>query len=63
MTNAEKFEKIFGLKVDDTCPDEICGIIDHSYCVNNNCDNDCPAYDFWNREYIEPEEVCDNTCK
>ena len=49
MTNAEKFEEIFGLKIDDR-PDELCCIINHNICLENCCDT-CPLSNFWNKEY------------
>lgn len=58
MTNLEKFEQTYGMKVDDM-PDDICGIITHEICIEHNCNNKCPAYDFWNREYKNQKEEHD----
>lgn len=33
MTNAEKFEKVFGIKIKDTCPADPCEIVDRNICV------------------------------
>ena len=55
MTNAEKYEEVFGLKVDPSlcptfaCTDCPCGIMDH-----NNGDVTCHGgctYEWWNKEY------------
>ena len=51
MTNAEKFEEVFGIKVDE-CPSGICHIADDSYCQNaSGCDK-CELYNFWEQKYI-----------
>lgn len=50
MTNAEKFEEVFGIKIDEY-PDDLCSIADREICVNHNCDKRCPLYHFWEREY------------
>ena len=50
MTNAEKFEEIFGIKIDDT-PDDICNIADHSYCINANDCHHCKLHNFWKKRY------------
>lgn len=49
MTNAEKFEEVFGIKINED-PAAICGCIDVRICEDNNCDT-CPAFKFWKREY------------
>lgn len=49
MTNAEKFKEVFGIAIDKTA-DDPCGIFDCTICVEHECEN-CPAYDFWNKEY------------
>ncbi len=55
MTNAKKFEEVFGIKIDDY-PSDICDIADHKYCVNaNNC-HECGIFKFWDREYVEVSE-------
>ena len=56
MTNAEKFEEVFGLKIDEY-PASICFTIDQSICPEHNCD-DCPAFKFWDREYKKPVKTC-----
>lgn len=66
MTNAEKFEKVFGLKM-DSVPDDPCGIVDDKYCSNNgelygSC-NGCNLLNFWNREYVEAGEYSENVPK
>ena len=57
MTNAEKFEEVFGIKIDEDYPANPCDIFDHSICMNHDCDNECPAYNFWNREYKRGEDM------
>jgi hypothetical protein len=52
MTNAEKFEEVFGMKIDEDYPKGICQSIDHKICIEHNC-SDCPAFKFWDREYKE----------
>lgn len=53
MTNAEKFEKVFGIKIDDTYPSDPCDIVDHNICVDANSCGDCPVHNFWEKEYKE----------
>ncbi len=56
MTNAEKFEEVFGIKIDDEgYPSGICQSIDHKICEEHNCP-DCPAFKFWDQEYKEERE-------
>ena len=50
MTNAEKFEEVFGLKMDKDYPGDICSCVDPKICINHKCDR-CPAFLFWEREY------------
>lgn len=57
MTNAEKFEEVFGLKIDEF-PDSICDILDHSICIEHDCNYGCPAYKFWDRKYKKPVKSC-----
>lgn len=52
MTNAEKFEEVFGIKIDENYPEDICQSIDHNICVEHDC-SDCPAFKFWDQEYKE----------
>ena len=51
MTNAEKFEEVFGIKIDENHPDNPCGIFHHFVCVEHECNMKCPAYKFWERKY------------
>ena len=55
MTNAEKFEKVFGIKI-DVYPADLCDIVDHDICVNANSCDDCPVYHFWEKEYKETKD-------
>ena len=48
MTNREKFEEVFNLKMDDH-PAGICLIIDSQVC--DICGDECPAFNFWDREW------------
>ncbi len=57
MTNAEKFEAVFGIKVDEF-PGDVCGILDHSICIDHNCTKACPAYNFWHKRYKKPVKSC-----
>lgn len=50
MTNGEKFEEVFGIDVTDH-PLNLCDL-DSELCKKHWCD-DCPLFDFWNREYGE----------
>lgn len=50
MTNAQKFEEVFGLKIDKDYLDDICGCVDSKICASHNCGR-CPAFHFWKREY------------
>lgn len=52
MTNAEKFEEVFGIKIDEEYSSGICQSIDHKICEEHNCP-DCPAFRFWDKEYVE----------
>ena len=56
MTNAEKFEEVFGIELDLITMDEmnisICDMICHDFCANFSC-NRCPVEDFWRQEYAE----------
>ena len=54
MTNAEKFEEVFGFKVDEY-PGDPCDIVDHEICVSNGCD-DCPIRAFWGKEYGDDDK-------
>lgn len=52
MTKAEKFEEVFGIKIDDY-PSDICDIAHHKYCNNANSCHDCVIFKFWKQEYVE----------
>lgn len=56
MTNAEKFEEVFGIKIDECYPAAPCDIFDHNICIEHNCTYECPAYKFWSRKYKKPKE-------
>lgn len=52
MTNAEKFEEVFGFPVEP--------LRGGNGCTYSSCDHyvdckNCPKYDFWNQEYKEVE--------
>lgn len=51
MTNKEKFEEIFNLKIDKYA-DDPCDIIVSRICKGKECKkNKCPLYKFWEKEY------------
>lgn len=50
MTNAEKFEEIFGIKIDEY-PDDLCDIADHEICMNASGCSKCPLNHFWKKQY------------
>ena len=48
MTNGEKFKEVFGF---EPCEDAEC-ILPKSVCdTQDGFCNNCPFYDFWNKEY------------
>lgn len=51
MTNAEKFEEVFGYKIDEFAENP-CGTVEYNICIDHNCDN-CPILGFWRKEYKE----------
>lgn len=53
MTNAEKFEKVFGIKIDDNYPSDPCDIVERSICIDAKGCGDCPIHNFWVKEYKE----------
>lgn len=53
MTNAEKFEEVFGIKIDENYPAPICKCIDIHICERSITCSECPAFKFWEREYKE----------
>ncbi len=50
MTNAEKFEEVFGIKIDEF-PAGICDIVDHSICIDAKSCVKCKLYHFWEKQY------------
>jgi hypothetical protein len=53
MTNAEKFEEVFGIKIDENYPAPICKCIDIHICESSIDCSECPAFYFWEHEYKE----------
>lgn len=45
MTNAEKFEKVFGIKIDESLAGA-CIIIDHQKCIDASDCTHCIAHKF-----------------
>ena len=54
MTNAEKFEEVFGIKIDEY-PDDLCSSADNKYCINSATCGDCVLFHFWDKEYIKKD--------
>jgi hypothetical protein len=54
MTNAEKFEEVFGYKISDF-PVDPCDIISR-VCALHTCPS-CPLFHFWEKEYTREENV------
>ena len=55
MTNLEKFEEVFGIKLDPYEAKNIkfpCDAAHIDFCDKHIC-ADCPAKDFWRKEYKE----------
>ena len=55
MTNLEKFEEVFGIKLDPyeaKNADFPCSCAHIDFCDKHICD-DCPTKKFWNKEYVE----------
>lgn len=50
MTNKEKFEEVFGIKLKEH-PLSICHSTSLTMC-NSECDK-CPSHGFWEREYVK----------
>lgn len=50
MTNAEKFEEIFGYKISELNPDPPCGAVEEEICMKHSCDK-CPMNNFWFKQY------------
>lgn len=51
MTNAEKFEEVFGVKIDKDCPGDPCCIADHQICIDASDCHHCPLHKFWKKQY------------
>lgn len=57
MTNAEKFEEVFGIKIEEHLRyrlRDLCKLISNKPCADISCE-DCPAFRFWEREYKEEQ--------
>ena len=52
MTNAEKFEEVFGIKIDEY-PGDVCDIADHQICIDASDCHHCPLHKFWDKRYKE----------
>ena len=69
MTNAEKFEEVFGIKIDELAEDP-CYIADDNYCACNplttftkkHC-GDCELNHFWSKEYTKNGEDREDVSK
>ena len=57
MTNAEKFEEVFGVKISDMYPADPCDIFDEHICTDSPSCSKCIAYNFWGKRYKKPKEV------
>ena len=55
MTNAQKFEEVFGIKIDEH-PADLCDIADHEICMNHSCSH-CPLHKFWEKQYLEEKKA------
>lgn len=55
MTNAEKFKEVFGIEIAVDNSRNICQFMDRDLCSTISC-QDCPAFQFWLREYEENKE-------
>jgi len=59
MTNLEKFEEVFGIKLnpyDAQHTDFPCECAHNDFCDKYQCDGsgvECPATKFWDKEYVE----------
>lgn len=51
MTNAEKFEEVFGIKISDEYPADPCDMADHHICINAPSCSRCPLKGFWGKQY------------
>lgn len=56
MTNAEKFEEVFGIKIDENYPADPCDIFDSNICTEASGCSKCIAYNFWGKRYRKPKE-------
>ncbi len=57
MTNAEKFEEVFGVKIDEDYPADPCDIFDHNICMETYDCSRCIAHGFWSKRYRKSKEV------
>ena len=55
MTNAEKFEEVFGYPVTKQNPEDPCDIVSSDICMNYSCSK-CPIKNFWNKLYRSPKK-------
>lgn len=62
MTNAEKFEEVFGIKVAEY-PDDPCNTAHDTYCIHSETCSECRLYHFWSREYIETSKDREDVSK
>lgn len=67
MTNAEKFEEVFGLKIDAferITSLKICELVDKKdICKGHRCNN-CKLGNFWKKQYRKKKALnCDNKFK
>lgn len=58
MTNLEKFEEVFGIKLDPYEAKNInfpCDAAHIDFCDKRSyhCDSSCPAKNFWDKEYVD----------
>lgn len=59
MTNLEKFQEVFGIKLDPYSStiqydDFLCKCVDADFCNEHDCGlSGCPADNFWGKEYKE----------
>lgn len=62
MTNAEKFEEVFGYKLADPMLHP-CDFFDDNYCEGSASCPDCPLNHFWEREYVYGKEQANGSSK
>lgn len=64
MTNAEKFEEVFGMKI-SKCAADPCNMVSrdsYSKCIHNDCFG-CELSNFWDRDYIKTGEDREDVSK